>query len=159
MAESVAFRLDGALRKKLDDEAEAHGRSAGQHARQLVISALEGESPARQELASIRAELAKLREELAKPPSSNTPAAEEIGALRDDLLAALRSLPKDLALDTHLVRFMAEYSSTQRELFEKNYAALRRDLANAVRALLVAAGKSSAEEANAWVNAHLRRKD
>ena len=140
--------------------------SAGQYARHLVIASLDERDRLQSEISSLREAVSKLSDEIRSIPAPTSfPAPlesispQQLATLRADVLSALQALPKEIGLDSHLLAFLNDFTATQRDVLNRNFAALRRDLANAVLALLVGAGKLGTDEANAWVNTHLRRKD
>lgn len=124
----VSFRLDDQYARRLQEEAAKYEQSSGEFARRLVLDALEDteRQRLRDALQTLQEEVANLRTATGPPPREGSPPAGETPELR------------------------AEVTALREELGD-----LRLDLAAAVTALLVGAGRVGKEDAQVWVKQNL----
>lgn len=126
----ISFRLDEQYSQRLSDEAEKHEQSAGEYARRVVLDSLEDaeRQRLRDALHGLQQEVVRLRTEIEPIQREEIAARAEAKGLRAEVVALRVEL-----------------------------GAVRVDLAKAVTALLVGAGRVDKDEAKTWVQNNLAK--
>ncbi|MCX6378981.1 MAG: hypothetical protein NT023_05810 [Armatimonadetes bacterium] len=124
----INFRLNEQQSQRLREEAQKYEQSSGEYARRVVLDSLED------------TERKRLRDALQM-------FQEEIGRLRSDI-EAMQPEGTNSIMEVRGLR--AEVVALRSELGD-----LRKDLATAVRALLVGAGRVSKDDAQTWTTKNL----